>query len=29
MIALEVLFWVVNGVLVAGAAWNLWVASGG
>lgn len=28
MIAVEVAFWVVNGGLVAGAAWNLWVASG-
>ncbi len=28
MIALEAMFWVVNGVLLTGAAWNLWDALG-
>ena len=28
MLALEVLFWVVNGVMVAGAVWSLWNALG-
>lgn len=28
MLVLEVVFWVVNGVMVAGAAWSLWNALG-
>lgn len=28
MLALEIMFWAVNGVMVAGAAWSLWNALG-